>query len=183
MSLNDVLFVTRNCHGQCEENFLSTVDEFIAEYCSDDVMYSDSLRSVLAGSEPYKWAGTYYDSLNNSYDLRLCCGSEDLLNFLSGEYNNSVVKMEDRLPGTSEFYRHWYWENRSDKFSELALGFVFEYARSAGSDFYDKLSVVVPDFSLLKAERKVSLNEVIENAEKRASLSLKEKNDFRRLEI
>lgn len=168
MDLSSVLLVTRNYQGICEENFLSTVDEFVKKFCTDDAFFADSLKNVLTGAKPFEWAGTYYARADDSYDMRLCCGADDLLKFLAGDYNDSIEKMENRNPGSCGTYEGWYWENNKNEFSPRAITAVKEHARASDKAFLERLFSIMPDFptsaAVVRHDRKPSLLESIEYA-------------------
>lgn len=176
MSLSNVLLVTRNYQGVCEENFLSTVDEFVEEYCSAERYngaYVAGLKNVINGAQPYDFAASFYARGDDSYDMRLCQGEEDLLKFLAGDYNDSIEEMEGRNPGSAGFYDFWYWENCADKFSCLAIETVAEHSRHAGHEFHQRLMSVMPDFPkaapVASNEKRASLADVIKKAEAQKS--------------
>lgn len=177
MALNNVLLVCRNNQGICEENFLSTVDEFIEKYClnrSAGAIDVDRLNQVILGAEPYKWEATFYARGDDSYDLRLCQGPEDLLQFLQGDYNDSIEDMEDRNPGTAGNYDGWYWENDAECFSALAVQTVQDYIREqslsdVGKAFKESLLNAMPDFPFAHAQprKALPLEDVIKQAEQK----------------
>lgn len=176
MGFADVLLVTRNYNGECEENFITTVEEFLNKYCDSETPgYTELLKRQISSAKPYEWDGNFYAKPHISYDMRLCQGSEDLINFLSGKFNDSVEAMEKRTPGLSN--DSWYWENRTELFSVMAVEKIHKYAQELGSDelgFKDALIALVPDFpfnnalSVVKTSR---LADLIGAAEKSRAVS------------
>ena len=191
MQLTDVLLVTRNYAGMCEENSISTIDEFIKRYCDyDDPSCEDMLRKVVSGAEPYAWDGHHYVSGNDSYDIRLCQGPEDLLKFLAGGYNDSIKAMEDRMAGTSGNYDHWYWENRPDRFSVLALEAVKSFAleKAPGrAAFRSRLLTVLPDVpfarDLVRNQSNHRLDDFIKEAQKNKPITGRQNRTLSSLEL
>lgn len=178
MQLTDVLLVSRNYQGLHEENFLTTIGEFIEEYCSSDGRTDiGALKNAVLSTQPYEWGATYYAWGNDTYDMRLCQGSDDLLNFLSGEYNDSIEDMEDRNPGTAGMYDGWYWYNNADNFSILAIEAVKEHVQTLSSnkaEFEAKLFKVMPEFPFKnngEQTRTASLADVIKAAQVNTSSS------------
>lgn len=171
MKLTDVLLVTQSCRER-EINFISTIDEFIAEQCvNDSPEVADMLRRIVNDARPYQWDGFYAAEENKTFEMRFCQSQEDLLEFLSGKYNDSVEKMETRLPGTAGMYSSWNWYNSPEMFSERAVEFVENYARGLGipgQKFKYDLYLTMPDFPFEKAStrtRGTRLADLIKQAE------------------
>lgn len=185
--LTDILLVIRNNQGVCEENFVTTVDEILADIFQHETklskdfnqvqlnQYLDSLKKQIVKAEPFEWAGSYYAYGNDSYDMRLCQGPQDLLKFLSGRYNDSIEAMEARNPGSAGFYNFWNWENDSDRFSVLAVKSIAEYSQQ-DRGFAQTLKKTMPDFPFNKAPnvlKHARLADVILNAEKSRNANLR----------
>ena len=173
--LSKVLLVTRNYNGQCEMNFISTVEEFIKEYSNRDGSdVSDCLKRAIESGKPFEWSGTYYAKPSDSYDMRLCQGPEDLLRFFAGEYNDSIQAMEDRNPGCAGLYNGWTWENSAELCSVLAVESVKAYMKEQGltnREFARRLFHLMPDFPLDSGQSKVlPLESVIAKADQLRSL-------------
>lgn len=171
MKLTDLLLVTHNCQGQCEANFLSTIDEFIATWCfNENYDICDTLKKVILGAKPYNWDGFYAASNNHTFEMRLCQTEEDLLSFLSGKYNDSIEKLESRKPGTEGLYYAWNWFNSPEDCSVKAVEIIKEYVRANGrngKEFSKKLFLVIPDLPFEKRSdnyRAKRLDEIISDA-------------------
>ena len=145
--LNDVLLVTRNYQGTCEENFITTFEELAEKYIAyEDNGYLRDLKAVIVGGDPYEWDATYYLTGSESFDIRTCQGPEDLVDFLSGKFNTNLEEMQDNNPGQD--YDFWYWENREDFFTPMAVREVSLVQDNLvnGNSLRNEILKVMPDF-------------------------------------
>lgn len=123
--MNKLILVVENWKGLCEHNFVSTFEELSQKYMKheDPQTISNFGACVdLTLGNTSKW-NTYYLRPNITLDIRACAGKDDLKNFLTGEFNDSVEDMNERNPG-SLYNDEWYWDNDIERFSPKAIDVI-----------------------------------------------------------
>lgn len=159
----DLLFVIENYKGRSEQNMLSTTEEFLNFL--HNIGLSDCVNDVnfLLENSGFQWKSL--NTAGNLIEFRRCHDELDLCEFLSGRYNDSLEKMQERNLHTFGPFDSFNWDVSVASFSPMSLSVL-----NALKEKYPRLE----ERCRILFSEKSSLDDIIKNCVQYQNPSLKQ---------